>query len=84
MYRDWETMGRSVTDNEREQTDESSQTEKSDAENIQPQQDKLTPLSKPIGEGGEQLKPKEGHIYRAVDNAADATGNDKSFSTCGF
>ena len=77
---DKETMGRSVTDNEREQTDESSQTEKSDAENLQPQQDKLTPLSKPIGEGGEQLKPKEGHIYRAVDNAADATGNDKSFS----
>ena len=38
-----------VTDNEREQTDESSQTEKSDAENLQPQQDKLTPLSKPIG-----------------------------------
>ena len=43
------------TDNEREQTDESSQTEKSDAENLQPQQDKLTPLSKPIGEGGEQF-----------------------------
>ena len=36
------------------QTDESSQTEKSDAENLQPQQDKLTPLSKPMGEGGEQ------------------------------
>ena len=53
---------------------------KSDAENLQPQQDKLTTLSKPIGEGGEQLKPKEGHMYRAVDNAADATGNDKSFS----
>ena len=33
-----------------------------------------------MGEGGEQLKPKGGHIYRAVDNAADATGNDKSFS----
>ena len=32
------TMGGSVTDNEREQTDESSQTEKSDAENLQPQQ----------------------------------------------
>ena len=47
-------MGRSVTDNEREQTDESSQTEKSDAENLQPQQDKLTPSSKPMGEGGEQ------------------------------
>ena len=41
VYRDWET-------------DESSQTEKSDAENLQPQQDKLTPLSKPMGEGGEQ------------------------------
>ena len=26
------------------------------------------------------LKPKEGHIYRAVDNAADATRNYKSFS----
>ena len=51
---DKETMGGSVTDNEREQTDESSQTEKSDAENLQPQQDKLTPSSKPMGEGGEQ------------------------------
>ena len=37
-------------------------------------------VPKPMGEGGEQLKPKEGHIYRAVDNAADASGNDKSFS----
>ena len=38
----------------------------SDAENLQPQQDKLTPLSKPMGEGGEQLKPKEGQIYLSI------------------
>lgn len=35
----------------------------------------------PIAEAKEKLKPKEGHVYRAVDNADDAVGNDKSFSS---
>ena len=29
---------------------------------------------------GEQLKPKKDHVYRAIDNADDAVGDDKSFS----
>ena len=76
---DEKTMGGSVTDKE-EQTDESSQTEKSDAENLQPQQDKLTPLSKPMGEGGEQGgrdvgSPEE--IYNAKKKALDEELNQK-------